>query len=88
MELTCSKCDTESEHSIAIGAPHYEYDCGKCTTLLQGDIRRKTGRHGSVSVRVAPCNCSQQKPNAAPFWDSETLALARQSKSGFRENKD
>ena len=79
-KLTCSRCEAESEHMLdpTMGR-HFEYTCDNCGMLVQGDVERIAGDHGSFSPKIGPCRCTRRHPTAAHFWDSELLAKARQS---------
>jgi hypothetical protein len=78
-KLTCSNCKTESGYKLDLTmGKHFEYTCEKCGMLVQGDVERITGDHGSFSEKIGPCRCTKRHPTAAHFWDSELLAKVRQ----------
>jgi len=90
MKLICSKCEAESEQTLAIWPKHYEYICSRCGQLLHGDIQLTAGAVGGVSSfarRFVLCRCPKGKPNAAPFYESESYARAKASRAGFHEKK-
>ena len=92
MKLTCSKCEAESEHDPTGRPKHYEYTCAQCGQLLEGDVQWTAGAAGagvaSFDKRFVLCRCAEGKPNAAPFYESESYTKAKASKTGFHDKKD